>query len=59
MHLPSTVTHPGVELHSLLSAKHEGKSRALIMDDEPGLRKLFVKHLSKRGYRVTIAANGK
>jgi len=58
MHLPSTVTHPRAESRSLLSVRHVGTGRALIMDDEPYLRKLFVKHLSKSGYRVTTATNG-
>jgi len=58
MHLPATATHPRTESHLLLSAKREDKGRALVMDDEPYVRKLFAKYLSTRGYRVTMAVNG-
>ena len=58
MYLPSTVTHPRAESRSLPSVKHDGKGRALVMDDEPYLRKLIAKHLSNRGYRVATTTNG-
>lgn len=58
MHLPSTVIQSRAESRSLRSTKQEGNVRALVMDDEPNLRKLIARLLSKRGYRVTTAANG-
>lgn len=33
-------------------------SRILVVDDEPGLRQLYQKVLSRQGYDVRLAANG-
>ena len=33
--------------------------RILVVDDEPSIRKLFVRQLEKRGYAVDQAANGR
>lgn len=41
-----------------LPVQHAGKGRALVMDDEPYLQKLFTKYLSRMGYRVTTTADG-
>jgi two-component system cell cycle sensor histidine kinase/response regulator CckA len=41
-----------------VDAEHLGKGRALVMDDEPYLRKLFDKCLTQMGYQVTTVPDG-
>jgi PAS domain S-box-containing protein len=41
-----------------VDVKHVGKGRALVMDDEPYLRKLLTKCLTQMGYEVTTVSDG-
>jgi PAS domain S-box-containing protein len=40
------------------AASHRGSGRALVLDDEPYLCRLFEKFLTRMGYEVTVVNNG-
>jgi PAS domain S-box-containing protein len=58
MYLPAAINQTRTKSLPQLAAQHVGKGRALVMDDEPYLQKLFAKYLSRMGYRVTSVADG-
>ena len=57
--LPGSATSVPAVVESELSAAPPGAATVLVIDDDPAARALLRRHLTKAGYRVDEAADGK